>query len=63
MAIFYDWRDRRGKGFKPWREYLKELRSPLFIALGIVLFLSLITSGIVCSGVVPTLINRIFSVG
>ena len=52
MAIFYDWRDRRGKGLKPWREYLKELRSPLFIALGIVLFLSLISSGIVCSGVV-----------
>ncbi len=38
MALFYDWRDRRGKeGLRPFREQLKELRSPLFIGLGIVL--------------------------
>ena len=38
MALFYDWRDRTGKeGLKPFREQLKELRSPLFIGLGIVL--------------------------
>ena len=47
MAMFYDWRDRTGKGFKSWRAYLKELRSPLFIGLGIVLVLSLIISGAV----------------
>ncbi len=47
MPIFYDWRDRTGKGWKPWREEIKELRSPLFIAMGIVLFLVLVTSGIV----------------
>ena len=52
MAMFYDWRDRTGKGFKSWREYLKELRSPLFIGLGIVLVLSLIISGVVYFGYV-----------
>lgn len=50
MALFYDWRDRRGKGWKPWREQLKELCSPLFIILGIVLIVSLIISGIVYFG-------------
>ena len=39
MAIFYDWRDRTGKGWKPWREQIKELRSPLFIGLGILFLL------------------------
>ena len=38
MAMFYDWRDRTGKeGLKPFREQLKELRSPLVIGIGIVL--------------------------
>ena len=41
MAIFYDWRDRTGKGLKPLREQIKELRSPVFIVIGI-LFLVLI---------------------
>lgn len=38
MAMFCDWSDRTGKeGLKPFREQLKELRSPLFIGLGIFL--------------------------
>ena len=37
MAIFYDWRDRTEKGWKPWREEIKELRSPLFVEIGILL--------------------------
>ncbi len=38
MAMFYDWRDRTGKeGLKPFRQQLRELRSPLFIGLGIFL--------------------------
>ncbi len=38
MAMFYDWRDRTGKeGLKPFRQQLRELRSPLFIRLGIFL--------------------------
>lgn len=38
MAMFYDWRDRTGKeGWKPFRQQLRELRSPLFIGLGIFL--------------------------
>ncbi len=47
MPIFYDWRDRTGKGWRSWREYLKELRSPLFIGLGIVVVLTLIISWVV----------------
>lgn len=41
MAIFYDWRDRTGKGWKPLREQIKELRSPVFIVIGIILFFSI----------------------
>ena len=41
MAIFYDWRDRTGKGWKPWREQIKEIRSPLFIGIGILLFFAI----------------------
>lgn len=52
MPIFYDWRDRTGKGWKPWREEIKELRSPLFIGMGILLFLVLVTSGVVYFGFV-----------
>lgn len=38
MALFYDWRDRTGKeGWKPFRQQLRELRSPFFIGLGIFL--------------------------
>lgn len=37
MAMFYDWRNREGKGVRPLREQLRELRSPMFIALGILL--------------------------
>lgn len=38
MAMFYDWRDRTGKeGWKPFRQQLRELRSPFFIGLGIFL--------------------------
>ena len=37
MAMFYDWRNREGKGMRPLREQLRELRSPIFIALGILL--------------------------
>ena len=37
MAMFYDWRNRQGKGVRPLREQLRELRSPMFIALGILL--------------------------
>ena len=50
MAIFYDWRDRTGKGWKPWREQIKELRSPIFIVIGILLFLSMVISGLVYFG-------------
>ena len=42
MAMFYDWRDRTGKeGIRPLREQLKELRSPLFIIMGVVLLILL----------------------
>ena len=41
MALFYDWRDRTGKGWEPWREQIKDLRSPLFIGIGILLFMSM----------------------
>ena len=37
MPMFYDWRNRQGKGVRPVREQLRELRSPMFIALGILL--------------------------
>ena len=40
MAMFYDWRDRTGKeGIRPLREQIKELRSPLFIIMGVVLLI------------------------
>ncbi len=44
MAIFYDWRDRTGKGWKPLREQIKELRSPLFIGIGILLLIAIVFS-------------------
>ena len=45
MAMFYDWRDRTGKeGIRPLREQLKELCSPLFIIMGVVLLILLACS-------------------
>ncbi len=41
MAIFYDWRDRKGKGLKSLKAQIKELSSPIFIIIG-VLFLVII---------------------
>ena len=44
MAMFYDWRNREGKGVRPLREQLRELRSPMFIALGILLLVVVVFS-------------------
>ena len=41
MAIFYDWRDRTGKGLRPLQDQIKELRSPIFIVIGILFLVAI----------------------